>query len=217
MRDYQHFDGYLDSLDQDIYSQPPDDGHTVWAKQTIRWLSMAIEGRGTVLDVGCGQGFCKPIFERRGWRWQGVTRGEDFIIAHRNHLPVRDMDMTFLGFPDQSFNMIFARHVLEHSPFPLLTLMEWHRVARDMLVLVAPAPEHWGDRGRNHYMVLKKTHIKWLLERSGWKVLAEQDFTNKDGAYIATLKKVDLATAAQSEEIPVEHRFICARSEPVIE
>jgi len=216
VRDYHHFDAYLDALDTDIYSQPPDAGHTLWASQAIKWLAEIVEDRGTVLDVGCGQGFCKNLFERAGWGWQGVTRGEDFTVAKENDRPVYDMDMTFLGFEDQTFDMIFARHVLEHSPFPLLTLMEWHRVARKHLMLVAPAPEHWGTRGLNHYMVLQKSHIEWLLERSGWRVIARDDFTNKHGAYIMTLKREDIETAKQTDEVVVEHRFVCERSEPVV-
>ena len=38
MRDYTHFDKYLNNIYSDIYEQPPDEGHTEFAKVAIESL-----------------------------------------------------------------------------------------------------------------------------------------------------------------------------------
>jgi ubiquinone/menaquinone biosynthesis C-methylase UbiE len=101
----------------------------------------------------------------------GVTLGEDAIIARSNGFDVRQVDMTFLPFNDKSFNLIFARHVIEHSPMPLLTLLEWYRVSRNYLLLVVPSYQHYKAQGHNHYYVLLANQWKCLLERAGWSVV----------------------------------------------
>ena len=52
---------------------------------------------------------------------------------------------------------------------PLLTLMEWHRVAKKYLMLILPNPDYYTYLGRNHYSVMDKQQAKWLLRRSGSK------------------------------------------------
>ena len=70
----------------------------------------------------------------------------------------------------------FPRHSLEHSPMPLLTLMEWHRVARQYLMLIVPNPDYYTYIGKNHYAVMDKQQLSWLLRRAGWRVVAK-DFS----------------------------------------
>lgn len=170
---------YLDELRFDIYPQPPDAGHTAWSMDVIDGWDLTIRACRSVLDVGCGQAFLQPAFEMRGLRYAGVCLGDDFSIARHKRRTVYEMDFHDLGFPDDSFDLIFARHVLEHSPMPLIALMEWHRVGKNM-ILVMPRPEYWGDVGRNHYAVMSNSQIRFLLERAGWLVVdsyeTEQEF-----------------------------------------
>jgi ubiquinone/menaquinone biosynthesis C-methylase UbiE len=91
------------------------------------------------------------------------------MACTRQGLNVHNADMSFLPFEDNSFDLVFARHVLEHSPFPVITLMEWKRVCKGYLCIVAPAPEYWTYRGANHYAIMEFEQLEWLLERAGWK------------------------------------------------
>jgi ubiquinone/menaquinone biosynthesis C-methylase UbiE len=183
MRDYSRIDSYLNELDGDIYAQPSDPMHAAWATQVIQsWIPNLKDACKTVLDVGCGQGFCKTIFEKLGTGiiWRGVTLGEDFVKCMEKGLPVNNYDMTFLdSFADESFDLVFARHVLEHSPMPLITLMEWHRVARNWLCLVLPRPIFWSYVGLNHYAVMDTTQVMWLLSRAGWHPIWDAETTEE--------------------------------------
>ena len=168
MRDYTRFDAYYSELMGDIYPQPVDKGHYVAAQQVITDLVLHFGDCKTVLDVGCGEAFVQPMFEQRGMAYTGITLGVDYSVARALGRNVFEGDFNFLPYDDNQFDLIFSRHSLEHSPFPLLTLMEWHRVSRVGLCVILPNPRHFTYVGRNHYSVLAYTQAVWLLQRAGW-------------------------------------------------
>lgn len=246
MRDYTFFDERVNDLTGDVYTQPPDPGHTAWALHALEWIKSTIymsevprRNRRKVLDVGCGQAFMAQPFERAGLEWSGVAIGEDVVFARAklaefglDQNKVQEADMTFLPFEDKEFDLIFARHVLEHSPFPIITLMEWHRIAADggHLCLVAPAPHYWKDRGRNHYSIVPMPLLKWWCQRAGWEPVHEFAFTNRDPLFLKHLGvyqdklaggRTDSHEATkvleQYPQGPVEFRLLCRKAEPVIE
>jgi len=223
LRDYSRFDEFLDQLCQDIYPQPSDFGHTIYAKQAID--EMCPTDIIDVLDVGCGVGFCQEIFGQLGHQYTGITLGnDDYLEARKTGKNVYLGDMTYLPWNDNSFDLIFARHVLEHSPFPLLTLMEWRRVSKKYLLLVNPTPEFWSVAGRNHYSVLYKDQLWWLLKRAGWEIVLDQDFmtTNKLYREMYSNNQKRLAKGEPLIEVPgvpkvIEYRLLCKKVEPICE
>lgn len=188
MKDFTHIDRYLTQLYRDIYPQPSDPGHTAWALEVIERWAFAWDDVKNVLDVGCGEAFLEPVFERLGMYYSGVCLGDDFQNARALGKVVYEMDYHFLQFPDQNFDLIFSRHSLEHSPMPTLALMEWHRVSRKYLCVVLPNPDYWGRAGRNHYSVMYDDQAKFLLERTGWKLL-DTEITEHELRYFC--KKAD--------------------------
>lgn len=176
MRDYTNIDKYLNKLAGDIYPQPPDEGHAQLAQKVIDYWMSRMTTCHSVLDVGCGQGFCQSLFERWDVKYDGVALGEDVIKAQENGYNVHKADFTFLsGIQDESFDLVFSRHSLEHSPMPLLTLMEWRRVSKQWLGIVLPHPDWYTYRGLNHYSVMNMDQIHNLLEIAGWSVIWEQE------------------------------------------
>jgi ubiquinone/menaquinone biosynthesis C-methylase UbiE len=138
------------------------------------------------LDVGCGQGDGQPWFEEIGVKYTGVTLGEDYVVAQRNNRNVLLQDFSFLDFPDNSFDMIFARHSLEHSPMPLLTLMEWNRVGKSFLCLILPQPKYWKWAGRNHYSVMSRSTALFLLHRAGWNDIWQDHEDEREYRFMCT-------------------------------
>ena len=237
MRDYTDFDKWVDELTEDVYAQPPDPGHTAWAMHSLEWIKSTIyidsQPEGKVLDVGCGQAFLSQPFEQMGLEWNGVAIGEDVKFAKEklgefglDQSKVEEADMTFLPFEDKEFDLVFARHVLEHSPFPILTLMEWRRITAKggHLCLVAPAPHWWLYRGQNHYSIVPMQLLKWWCERAGWTPIHELAFTNRDPLFLKHLTVYQDALAGRKTETneaakvlkrypqgPVEFRLICSK------
>jgi len=182
LRNYKNINAYLDELEEEIYPAPSDEGHTAWAKDVIdKFLPSDVT---TVLDVGCGEGFCQNLFPEKV-SYTGITLGdEEYAVAMAKGHNVRMMDMNFLDFGDGSFNLLFSRHALEHSFSPLLSLLEWYRVSKKYLLLVLPAPKYWTYSGRNHYYVLN--HSQWwnLFDHSGWKVIKEEIFDTRNQLFL---------------------------------
>lgn len=206
MRDYTRIEEYLNKLQKDIYEQPPDDGHTEWAREAIKSLTPLDVRTKKVLDIGCASKFCEHFFVK----WFGMTyTGQDYFVD--------ESDFSFLPYDDDEFDLIFARHVLEHSPMPLLTLMEWHRVCRQYAIIILPAPEYWQTFGRNHYYVLPKEQWWNLFDLSGWKVLKEEDFTTSDEIFM----KHYMPEAEQKERVwrgppkIVEFRYLLEKNDLV--
>lgn len=162
---------YLKELKSDIYPQPEDSGHFDWAVEAINQWAGWITQCQNVLDVGCGVAFVQPLFEALGIkRYVGVCLGSDFIEA--DGLGRRVIECDYHDLSDAPpFDFVFSRHSLEHSPMPLLALMEWHRVCNKFLGLVLPNPDFWGWGGRNHYSVMNEDQAKFLLDRAGFKVV----------------------------------------------
>ena len=191
IRDYQRLDTYLNILMAHIYNQPPDPGHQSAIEDIAqKWLSKS--KAKSILDVGCGQGQAIPVLKRYIDKVTGITLGQDIVICLEKGLDVLEEDMTFLPFGNGEFDIIFARHTLEHSPMPLLTLMEWHRVSSNLLLLIVPSYDHYGPKGRNHYYVLLPNQWENLLEVAGWKIIWT------DESYL--------------EKAPFEHRWMCQKT-----
>ena len=180
MRYYNYIDKYLDELEQDIYEQPPDEWHTRQATDVInKWIPL-LKDCHSVLDVGCGQGFCLPIFTSLGISYYGITLGADYEEAPNQCWMIFEQDFSFIPWKDDTIDLIFSRHSLEHSPMPLLTLMEWHRVARKYLCLILPKPDYCGFKMPNHYSVLYLEQIEFLLDRAGWEIMWTDHDTTKE-------------------------------------
>jgi len=185
--DWSNLSSYYQELAQDIYPQPPDDWHQEEMKKVIyNWIApLRI---GNVLDVGCGEGDAETFFTDLEIAYLGIALGADVPRAQELGRNVQAMDFNFLEFPDGFFGLIFARHVLEHSPFPILTLMEWHRVSNKYLCLVVPNPQHFTFTGRNHYSVAYPKQTTWWLRRAGWKP-EKLEFTPREFKFLCVKEK----------------------------
>jgi len=183
---------YEKLVEEDIYAQPPDPGHADMAREAIDW---AYQIMGTpperVVDLGCGQGFCRTIFEAKGTMWWGVTLGPDYSSFPEGANVIKaDITLGLDKVKEGAHDLLFARHVLEHSPCAILTLMEWHRIASEWMLLVAPSPEYWGWTGRNHYSMMAYPHLSGLLQRAGWQSIAEFHLLDNNAIFMRNHKDV---------------------------
>lgn len=168
-RDYGHIDRYLDMLAADIYHEAPTDHHRAAAHDAIDTLIADLEVEH-VLELGCG---AAPALDRAaalGMQTTGVTLGEEPCA----HALIR-ADIHFTQLPTASTDVIVARHILEHSPMPLLLLMEMHRITRRYALVVVPCDEQiWVD-WPNHYSVLSQPMWRKLFDRAGFSLLRQTE------------------------------------------
>jgi len=156
-----------------IYPEPSCRGHRRGMKEVIKYfVSPRVSEIRSVLDVGCGCGDSYRFFKCLGITWQGVTLGAyDIAVCRRKGLDVIEADIHWIPAQNESFDLIFARHIAEHSPMPLFALKEWYRVSRKFLLLVVPRVPHFcrAANGRHH-----PNHPSAGVSREGWLYLAEE-------------------------------------------
>lgn len=183
-RDFSHLNAFLEKIEAEVYPEAPSGIHAEITGIALQRLTQIfpLKPGMRVLDVGCGQGPALEYFHSHGMEYLGITLGDEDIAACRaKGFNVEKMDQSFLTLSDNSQDMIWARHVIEHSIFPLFTLDGFSRVLRPggMLYLEVPAPETscHHERNPNHYSVFSKGSWRSLLERSGFKVLGDVDYS----------------------------------------
>lgn len=181
LKRYSKLHAFLERrINEDLYPEYPDAGHThvaheVLAKINTKW---GLKGKH-VLDVGCGQGIALAKLAEYGAIAKGLTFGQDFAECKRRGLDVYQMDMSFLEFPDETFDLIWARHSLEHSLFPYFTLHVLFLALKRGGILYAevPAPDTSANhqQNRNHYSCLTRSSWTSLFERVGFNIIESQD------------------------------------------
>jgi ubiquinone/menaquinone biosynthesis C-methylase UbiE len=104
-----------------------------------------------VLDVGCGTGFLAFRFAELGHEVAGVDLAPQMIDQARRKAAESGLavelavaDATSLPFPDDSFDVVVARHVIWNLPEPQRGLDEWLRVLRPG-GLLALVEGKWAD------------------------------------------------------------------------
>ena len=95
-----------------------------------------------LLDVGCSVGATLLAARQRGWDAVGVDVSRDAIETCREFgLNCRTVDDFDLPFPDASFDVVTAWHVIEHVEDVRATLSEWRRVLRPGGLLAIETPD----------------------------------------------------------------------------
>jgi SAM-dependent methyltransferase len=133
-----------------------------------------------ILDLGCGPGYFLDEMKKREYtNVTGVTLspGDIKICEDKGHI-IKKYDLSFLpqkdGYHDESVDFIFLRHALEHSPYPIFSLMEYNRVLKQggKIYIEVPAPncERKHEWNLNHYSILGDQQLLALLNRTGFDV-----------------------------------------------
>ena len=98
--------------------------------------------KGSILDVGCGEGLFLELAKQKGWQVHGtdVSAYATEFTSERLGQDVFCGEIWDTGFTQQSFDVVTLWHVLEHSTSPMRTLQELRRVLKPggLLVLAVP-------------------------------------------------------------------------------
>lgn len=181
-RSMARFLEFLANIAADAYPEFPTGCHADVTQQALSYLfnNFSLPPTARILDVGCGQGVALLPFQKRGYSPTGITLNvTDAAVCQDLGFDVRVMDQSFLEFDDGSFDLVWARHVIEHSFMPLYTLTEFRRVLRSggILYMEVPAPDTLlHEQNPNHYSVLGKAMWSSLLERTGFAIAGTVDF-----------------------------------------
>ena len=165
-----------------IYDEGDSQFHKELTTQVVKTyidpLNLAKDAK--IVDLGCGPGyFLDEMKERAYTNVTGVTLspGDIKICEDKGHT-IKKYDLSFLpqkdGYHDESVDFIFLRHALEHSPYPIFSLMEYNRILKQgsKIYIEVPAPdcERKHEWNLNHYSILGEQQLLALLNRTGFDV-----------------------------------------------
>lgn len=133
-----------------------------------------------ILDLGCGPGYFLDEMKDRGYtNVTGVTLspGDIKICESKGHT-IKKYDLSFIpqrdGYNDESVDFIFLRHAFEHSPYPIISLMEYNRLLKQNGKLYIEVPQPNCDRKHewnlNHYSIFGEQQLAALLNRCGFEI-----------------------------------------------
>ena len=142
-----------------------------------------------LLDIGCSLGYALEAGRRLGLEPVGVDLSETARRACiEQGFTAVDGRLDALPFPDQSFDLVLMKHVLEHTPDPKGALHEIKRVCSDQACLIIAVPNlhyfkgrfarlkhrYYNPRhaGREHYVYFSRAALAKMLEEAGFTVRA---------------------------------------------
>jgi SAM-dependent methyltransferase len=151
------------------------------AKARMNSLFLDDVSPGKLLDVGCGDGRFLNEMRVNGWNCSGVEVDAKAVEQARKKYGL-DVRLGFLAdaaYPDNTFDAITLRHVIEHIPDPIAMLRECKRILRPRgrIVVVTPNTQSLGheiftkdwlglDQPR-HLMIFSPNSISWCAREAG--------------------------------------------------
>jgi hypothetical protein len=136
-------------------------------KLTIEFIKKHIDKSETILDLGVDNPLSK-IMKEEGFDVKN-TNGEDL-----------DKDQSIFG--TQKTTVVTAFEIFEHllNPYSILEAIKSEKlfISIPMRLWFSPAYRSKTDPWDRHYHEFEDWQLDWLLEKTGWKIIDCQKWTN---------------------------------------
>jgi SAM-dependent methyltransferase len=111
----------------------------------------AIRPAGRILDYGCSWGYASYLMGQAGYDAMGFEVSKPRAAYAREHLGVRviDSEDELAAIPDDSFDVIYSNHVLEHLPAIRRVLASFGRLLRPDGIAIHVLPNFSGEARRS--------------------------------------------------------------------
>ena len=119
------------------------------------WVPSSNVSKGTLLDVGAGNGWYLRLMADLGWHVIGIEPDGEAALHAREvaKVPVITSELQSSLFEPQSFDAITLRHVIEHLPEPDAVLSTCFKLLKPggCLVIICPNSSSLGSRHFQEY------------------------------------------------------------------
>lgn len=163
-----------------------------------------------IYDLGCGPGYFLDEMKSRKYKnLVGVTLSpEDVQLCESKGHTIKQYDLSFIPEQDETVDLIWLRHALEHSPYPIISLIEYNRLlkANGKIYIEVPAPncDRKHELNLNHYSIMGELQLIGLLQRTGFTVDSFETVSfqlNINGEEVTENFYVIMATKSHSLDI----------------
>jgi hypothetical protein len=136
-------------------------------KHTIQFLQKHISTSEQILDLGVKNPFTE-IMSNHGYTVEN-TKGED-------------LDLDVSAIKNSEADVVTAFEIFEHllSPFTVLQNIKANKLVASVPLKLwfSSAYQSKTDMRDRHYHEFEDWQFDWLLEKSGWKIIGRQKWTN---------------------------------------
>lgn len=157
----------------------------------LRFMTLAHEPIGTLLDVGCGGGRFLNRMQKRGWQVEGSDFDEQATkkVSARYGIKTHIGDLSQCALPANSFDVITMSQTIEHLYTPEATLRECLRILKPGGLLVMTTPNvysiaasefgaHWrGWEAPRHLHLFSVESLQRLTQRVGFEIVEARSYT----------------------------------------
>lgn len=162
---YEVINKYVEEFSGEILSQPINN-HEGWACESVYKEFLEPLNVKSVLELGAGAGTLLYMFPEDIVR-DGLSKGNEqphYIHGDMNTPPV----------DDNSYELVIARHTVEHSLMPMIMLCEMARVTKNYALVVVPTCTKEIAEMINHYAVFTPTAWRAMFMKAGFEVIQEK-------------------------------------------
>jgi 2-polyprenyl-3-methyl-5-hydroxy-6-metoxy-1,4-benzoquinol methylase len=136
----------------------------------------------SILDIGCATGALIASLRDKRWRVTGVEISPSAIYAkNERKLDVFNTPLEENHFPDNSFDVILASHLIEHLNEPKTFLEETYRILKNNGSIFITTPDISGFQSRlfgsrwrsaifDHLYLFSRRTLSKMLKTAGFKV-----------------------------------------------
>ena len=136
-------------------------------KHTIQFLQKHISTSERILDLGVKNPFSE-IMAKQGYTVEN-TKGED-------------LDLDVSAIKNSEAEVITAFEIFEHllSPFTVLQSIKANKLVASVPLKLwfSSAYQSKTDMRDRHFHEFEDWQFDWLLEKAGWKIMAQEKWTN---------------------------------------
>jgi SAM-dependent methyltransferase len=150
-------------------------------------------GDGKLLDLGCGSGAFLDTMKQLGWETHGVEVSPKAaqVAVSKGHQVVVGLADEPLGYADDSFDLVYMSHTLEHTFSPTKALANIRRVLKPGGRLVLAVPNYGGIQAAmfgqfwsaldapRHLFHFDSSTLRRYLEAAGFDIV---DLVTRTGA-----------------------------------
>ncbi|HEX8270698.1 MAG TPA: methyltransferase [Flavobacterium sp.] len=135
--------------------------------KTLEFLKKHIGTNETILDLGVSNPFSQ------------IMQHEGFTVANTSG---EDLDLDQSALRNHQYSVVTAFEIFEHllNPFTVLQNVKSNKlfISIPMRLWFSPAYRSKTDVWDRHYHEFEDWQLDWLLEKTGWKIIDRQKWTN---------------------------------------